>query len=280
MKLRTLSVAVLGAVGLAALPACKNEEAPPAPVASRSPDSVKPEPKPEAAAPAEPAPAPVTGGGTVRGVVSFKGVAPTPAAIAPSDDPACQGMPLTEQSIRVKDGKLENVLVRVRGLVPRAHPAQPAVIDQRGCTYVPRVQGVAAGQPILIKNSDGTLHNARALTGTKSLFNVAQPPASPNSKPVQRPLPADAEVVRLKCDIHPWMAAWVVVNPNPYFATSTADGSFSIEHLPAGTYTLEAWHETLGTRTAEVTVKEGETASASFEFSAADAKGTASGGVK
>ncbi|MFL5354618.1 carboxypeptidase regulatory-like domain-containing protein [Archangium sp.] len=280
MKLRTLSVAVLGTVGLAALPACKKDEAP-APAVSRSPDYVKPGARPEAkpeAAPAAPAPEPVTGGGTVRGVVSFKGVAPTPVAIAPSEDPACQSMPLTEQSIRVKDGKLENVLVRVRGLVPRSRPAQPAVIDQQGCNYVPRVQGVAAGQPILIKNSDGTLHNARGLTGTKSIFNVAQPPNA--VKPVQRPLPADAEVVRLKCDIHPWMAAWVVVNPNPYFATSAADGSFSIEHLPAGTYTLEAWHETLGSRTAEVTVKEGETASASFEFSAAGAKGTASGGVK
>ncbi|QRK08157.1 TonB-dependent receptor [Archangium violaceum] len=271
MKLRTLGVAVLGVVGLAALPACKKDEAPAAPV-SRSPAQDKATAKLEAPV-AESAPQPVTGGGTVRGAVTFKGVAPPPAAVAPSEDPACDGMPLTDQSLRVKDGKLENVLVRVRGLVPRSRPAQPAVIDQQKCTYTPRVQGVAVGQPILIKNSDGTLHNARALAGTKSIFNVAQPP---NGKAVQRPLPADAEVIRLKCDIHPWMSAWVVVNPNPYFATSGADGSFTIEHLPAGTYTLEAWHETLGIRTAEVTVKEGETVSASFEFSAGDAKAIAS----
>ncbi len=277
MKLRTLGVAVLGTMGLVALSACKNEEAAPTRARGAVPAQGAAATKPEAAPAAAPAPQALTGGGTVRGTVSFKGVPPTPVAVTPSMDPACEGMALTAQSVQVKDGKLENVLVRVRGLLPSTNEAKPAVIDQHQCTYLPRVQGVAAGQPILIKNSDGTLHNVRALAGTKSIFNVAQPP---HGKPVQRGLPADAEVVRLKCDIHPWMVAWVVVNPNPYFATSGAEGSFSIEHLPAGTYTLEAWHETLGTRTAEVTVKEGETTSASFEFSSADAKGMASGGVK
>jgi hypothetical protein len=278
MKLRTLGVAVLGTVGLVALSACKNEEAAtPDRGAVQAPAQGPAASKPEAAAAAEPAPEALTGGGTVRGAVSFKGVPPTPAPVTPSPDPACDGMALTDQPVQVKDGKLRNVLVRVRGLLPSASGAKPAVVDQVQCTYLPRVQGVVAGQPILIKNSDGTLHNARALGGTKSIFNVAQPP---HGKPVQRGLPAGFEVVRLKCDIHPWMVAWVVVNSNPYFATTGADGSFSIEHLPAGTYTLEAWHETLGTRTAEITVKEGETTSASFEFSAADGKGTASGGVK
>jgi len=294
MKLRTLGVAVLGAVGLTALPACKNENAaptagqgstPPSSVQDKAeasagrgstpPSSVQDKAEPRA----EPtAPQPATGGSAVvQGTVSFKGVPPTLAAIAPSSDPACQGMGLTDQSVRVKDGRLENVLVRVRGLVPSSRPVQPAVIDQQQCTYFPRVQGVAAGQPILVKNSDGTLHNVRALAGTKSIFNMAQPP---NGKAVQRNLPADVEVVRLKCDIHPWMTAWVVVNPNPYFATSGADGAFSIEHLPAGTYTLEAWHETLGTKTVEVTLKDGETTPVSFEFSEGDAKGSATGGMK
>jgi plastocyanin len=278
MKLRTLGVAVLGAVGLAALPACNKEEATPQGPARPAPVQGKaaPKPKPEPTAAAQPAPQPLTGGGTVRGAISFKGVPPTPAAVAPSDDPACDGMASSDQSVRVKDGKLENVLVRVRGLVPAPRPTQPVVVDQHQCTYLPRVQGATVGQPILIKNSDGTLHNARALNGTKSIFNVAQPPLG---KPVQRPLPGDVERVRFKCDIHPWMAAWVVVNSNPFFATSGADGSFSIAHLPAGTHTLEAWHETLGTRTAEVTVKEGETVSVSFEFSA-PAQASASGGAK
>ncbi|HYO70268.1 MAG TPA: carboxypeptidase regulatory-like domain-containing protein [Archangium sp.] len=269
MKLRTLGVAVLGAVGLAAVPACQKQEAPPAAPVARAPAQDKAAPRAEPPAPA-PAP-PVTGGGTVQGTIAFKGTAPTSAAIPPSDDPACDGMALKDQSVLVTDGKLANVLVRVRGLVPHSRPGQPALVDQQKCTYTPRVQGVTAGQQVFIKNSDGTLHNARALTGTKTVFNVAQPP---NAKAVPRPLPADAEVIRLKCDIHPWMAAWVVVNPNPYFATSGTDGAFSIEHVPAGSYTLEAWHETLGTKTAEVTVKEGGTVTASFEFSASDARGS------
>jgi hypothetical protein len=175
-------------------------------------------------------------------------------------------MERTEQSVRVKNGRLENALVRVRGEVKGqpAAPAQPAVIDQHQCTYLPRVQGAVAGQPMVIKNSDGTLHNVRGYAGAKSVFNVAQPPMA---KAMERPLPADVEVIRLKCDIHSWMTAWVVVNPNPYFATTNAEGSFDIEDVPVGTYTLEAWHEVLGTKTAQVTVKEGQQATVSFEFS-------------
>jgi hypothetical protein len=141
-------------------------------------------------------------------------------------------------------------------------------VDQSKCTYVPRVQGAVVGQPVAFKNSDGTLHNVRGLVGTKSAFNVAQPPSG---APVQKTLPADAEVLKLKCDVHPWMTAFVVTNPNPYFATTGADGAFSLQGLPAGTYTVEAWHESLGTKTAEVTVKDGAPAEVSFAFSATDA---------
>jgi hypothetical protein len=179
-------------------------------------------------------------------------------------------MDLTDQAVRVKEGRLENVLVRVRGQVPGqlpSPPSQPVLVDQRQCVYVPRVQGAVVGQPIIIKNSDGTLHNVRGFSGTKSVFNVAQPP---RGRPLERSLPAGVETVRLKCDIHPWMLAWVVVNPNPYFTTTGADGAFSLRELPPGTYTLEAWHEALGTKTAEVTVKEGQEATVSFEFSTAD----------
>ena len=260
---------LLGGLGLLTLSACpKEESAQDKPVAPAQPQAVT---KPE-----EPAVAPLTGGGTIQGTVTFKGTPPAPIPIPPTADPACQGMPATEPSLRLKGGKLENVLVRVRGLVPGSRPSQPALVDQNQCTYVPRVQGVTSGQPILIKNSDGTLHNARALIGPKSIFNVAQ---APGSRPVQRSLPVDAEVVHLKCDIHTWMSAWIVVNPNPFFATTGPDGAFTIEHLPPGSYTLEAWHETLGIRTAEVSIEEGQNTSVSFEFTPGD-KGPATGGEK
>lgn len=268
MKSRSLSLALFGAAGLLVLSACKNDAPPAQPAAPTPPAAAKQPEQAPATPPAAPA-APVGGRGTVRGVVSFKGEAPALADIAPSADPACEGMALKEQSVVVKDGKLANVLVRVRGEVAgaAAAPAEPVVVDQQKCTYLPRVQGAMKGQSILVKNSDGTMHNVRGLAGTKGLFNLAQPPSAP---PVTKPVPADVEMLSLKCDVHPWMRAFIAVSPHPYFATTGADGSFSLANLPEGTYTLEAWHESLGTKTAEITVKDGATAEASFEFAATD----------
>lgn len=269
MKLRTFGLAVIGAAGLAILPGCKKDEAPAtAPSAPATPTTAGQDKPATDTAQAQTPPAPA-GKSTIHGVVKFTGTAPAPADIPASSDPACEGMSLKDQPVMAKDGKLQNVLVRVKGNVAGAPAAgassPPVVIDQLKCTYTPRVMGAQAGQPIQVKNSDQTLHNVRAMAGTKPIFNMAQPPQMP---PVSKPTPADAEMIQLKCDVHPWMKAFVVVSPHPYFSTTGEDGSFSITGLPAGTYTLEAWHETLGTKTAEVTVKDGETAEASFEFTA------------
>ncbi|MFP2933908.1 carboxypeptidase regulatory-like domain-containing protein, partial [Pyxidicoccus sp. 3LG] len=190
-----------------------------------------------------------------------------------SNDPACEGMSTKDASVLVKDGKLANVLVRIRGSVPGAvaTPTAPVTVDQSKCTYLPRVQGAVAGQPVVFKNSDGTLHNVRGVVGKKAAFNIAQPPSG---APVMKPIPPDAEVLKLKCDVHPWMTAYVVTNPNPFFATTGEDGAFTLQGLPAGTYTVEAWHETLGTKTAEVSVKDDAPAEASFTFAASDASAT------
>jgi plastocyanin len=268
MKLRTFGLALIGAASLVALPACKKDEAaPPSPTAPTPTAGQAQTPTPTPAqAQTPPAPA---GKSTIRGVVKFNGEAPAGADIAPSADPACEGMALKEAAALVKDGKLQNVLVRVKGSVAGAPaaPSAPVVIDQTKCTYTPRVQGAQAGQMIQVKNSDQTLHNVRAVAGTKSIFNLAQPPAG---APVTKPVPTEVELLQFKCDVHPWMKAFVAVSTHPYFSTTGEDGSFSITGLPAGTYTIEAWHETFGTKTAEVTVKDAETAEASFEFSATD----------
>ena len=163
----------------------------------------------------------------------------------------------------------QSVTVSVRGPVPGAAvvPAEPVVVDQSKCTYVPRVQGAVTGQQILVKNSDGTMHNVRGMVGTKAVFNLAQPPSAP---PVTKPMPRQVELLNLKCDVHPWMRAYIAVSPHPHFATTGEDGAFSLAGVPEGTYTLEAWHESLGTKTAEITVKDGAITEASFEFSAAD----------
>jgi plastocyanin len=267
MKLRTFGLALIGAAGLVILPACtKDEASKPSTSTPASAEQGKPATPTPTQAQTPPAPA---GKSTIRGVVKFTGASPAAAEIAPSSDPACEGMALKEPAVLVKDGKLQNVLVRVKGTVAGAPAATaaPAVIDQVKCTYTPRVMGAQAGQPLQVKNSDGTLHNVRAVAGTKSLFNLAQPP---DMAPVMRPTPSDVELIQLKCDVHPWMKSFIVVSPHPYFSTTGEDGAFSITALPAGTYTLEAWHETFGTKTAEVTVKDGETAEASFEFAGTD----------
>ncbi|GEN10925.1 Carboxypeptidase regulatory-like domain-containing protein [Myxococcus fulvus] len=275
MTLRTLGLSMLGAAGLLALPACKKEEAPatPPPAAPAEAARAPEEKAPHAATPIQ-APGQTTnvavGKGEVKGTVTFTGTAPVAADLPPSADPACEGRASKDEAVLVKDGKLRNVLVRVRGAVPGAStvPSEPVVVDQSKCTYVPRVQGAVAGQPVVFKNSDGTLHNVRGVVGTKSAFNVAQPPSG---APVQKSVPAADDVLKLKCDVHPWMTAFVVSNPNPFFATTGEDGTFAIQGLPAGTYTLEAWHETFGTKSAEVTVKDDAPATVAFAFTAEDA---------
>jgi hypothetical protein len=280
MTLRTLGLSLVGTAGLLALSACQGEKTP-SPAAPPPTAPVAAAPPPAEAKPAHgaspiqapgaqgDAPAVPAGRGEVRGAVTFTGAVPAAADVPPSNDPACEGMSTKDMSVVVKDGKLANVLVRVRGNVPGAPPAPatPVTVDQSKCTYVPRVQGAVTGQPVAFKNSDGTLHNVRGLVGTKAAFNIAQPPSG---APVQKPVPADAEVLKLKCDVHPWMTAFVVTNPNPYFTTTGADGAFSLQGLPPGTYTVEAWHESLGTKTAEVTVKDEAPAEVSFAFSATD----------
>ena len=129
--------------------------------------------------------------------------------------------------------------------------------------YSPRVQGAVEGQKIDITNADGTLHNVHAYAGTKTLFNQAQPP---KSKELEKDAPKDTDVVKLKCDVHPWMTGFIVINKTPYFAVTKDDGKFEIKDVPAGTYKLEAWHEKLGTQTAEVKVEEGKAADAKFSF--------------
>lgn len=269
MKLRTLGLSAVGVLGLCTLTACKKDEvAPAAAPAPATPTAIKAAPLPaDAAPPADEAPA--HSGGSVHGVVTFKGKPPAASAITPGSDPNCEGMDLEDQPVKVTDGKLANVVVRVRGQVPGQHAPSPdsmVVVDQNRCMYKPRVQGAVSGQPLVLMNSDSTVHNVRGTAGTKPLFNVMQPPLKTRET---MPLSGDAEVIRLKCDIHPWMTAWVVMNPNSFFTTSADDGAFTIDGLPPGTYTLEAWHETLGTRTAQVTVQEGQQAQVSFEFVAA-----------
>lgn len=205
-------------------------------------------------------------GGTVTGQASFTGVAPKPAEVNTGTDPACTGA-RNDAVLLGKDGKtLQNVLVRVLDAPVDAAAAKerpPVVIQQRGCVYLPRVSGAVSGQQVLVGNGDEALHNVHAYQGKKTLLNRAQ---LPGAKEINVAPPAGAEVVQLKCDIHPWMLAHVVVSPSPYFAVTGADGSFQIAGVPAGTWQIEAWHEQFGLKKGQVKVEEGKPATVSFVF--------------
>lgn len=225
---------------------------------------------PEASTPAAAPAAPAADAGGVSGTVTFAGT-DTDTPIAFSADPVCASLhktPVDTNEIAAKDGKLANVFVYVKtGLEGKTFPApaEKKELDQQGCLYTPRVQGVQTGQPLTIKNTDATLHNVHALATTNQEFNQAQPNGLP---PFDKTFDKQELMVHVKCDVHPWMTAYVGVLPHPYFATSGEDGSFSIKNLPPGKYTLEAWHEKYGTQTQEITVVEGKPVDLKLAFKA------------
>ncbi len=204
--------------------------------------------------------------GTISGTVRFQG---TPPAKEPLEitEPSCRQLqdgPVYADKVIVTDGHLENVFVYVKkGLEGYRFdpPREEVVIDQKGCLYHPLVVGVMAGQPLVFQNSDPILHNVHTLPEENEGANLAQPRKGMRNETVY----SEPEVmVKTKCDVHPWMRAYIGVVEHPHFHVTGADGRFSFEGLPPGTYVLGAWHETLGEKELEVTL--GEKGAESIEF--------------
>lgn len=194
----------------------------------------------------------------LSGKVSFKGAAPKNDAVKMSADPKCvasnTGKKVLKDDVAVsKGGGLANVFVYVKTGVtnPPAAPTTAVEFDQRGCMYVPRVFGVRAGQPIKIINSDPTLHNVHALPKSNPGFNMGM---ATKGQVIEKKFTKPEMGLKIKCDVHSWMAAYANVMDHPYFAVTDAEGAFNIPGLPAGEYTVEAWHEKLGTQTAKLNV--------------------------
>jgi plastocyanin len=233
--------------------------------------SPSPQPGTSPAATPEPAPAapvPLPGESTITGTVKYEGTAEKPRPVRMDSDPLCMPEgPQTSEVLLVGPGNgLQNAFVYVKdGLGDRKFPPPqtPVVLAQRGCKYVPHVFGVQVGQPVTIVNDDPTLHNVHAVPKGNREFNFGQPlKGMKTTRTFDRP----EVMVPFKCDVHGWMAAFGGVLPHPYYAVSSADGSFEIKGLPAGTYTVEAWHERLGTRTATITVDGKAGATTNFAF--------------
>ncbi len=210
-------------------------------------------------------------GGNITGKAAFEGAAPKRKKLPVSADPTCAEMHadtplLTEEVVVNENGTLRNVFVYVKtGLEGKTFekPAEPVEIDQKGCQYFPHVMGMQAKQMLKIKNSDATTHNIHAIPENGPEFNKGQAEGGADLKTTF----GTAEVmIPVKCDVHPWMSAYIGVLDHPFHSTTGAEGTYAIKDLPAGDYEIAAWHEKYGTQTQKVTVGEGETKDISFTF--------------
>ena len=203
--------------------------------------------------------------GTISGVVKIDAKKIPPAKpVKMESDADCVAKHtephMSERYVVDADKNVKNAFVYIKtGLEGQTFetPRRPGELDQVGCMYTPRVLGLMVGQPLRILNSDRIMHNVHMMPKVNEEFNKAMP-ARIRKLPVPGKMFSQPEVmVPFKCDVHPWMAAYVGVLLHPFFAVSAADGSFSIENLPPGKYTVEAWHEFFTTQVQEIKVADG-----------------------
>jgi len=212
------------------------------------------------------------GEGKITGTVKLDGAAPHMKGIDMSKDPYCvkanaNASPKMENVVAGANGGLENVVLYIsEGLNNPTESTAVQVFDQKNCQYTPHVLAMDIGETFKVTTSDQTAHNIHPnpnpMTGNIP-WNQSQPPGAP---PVEKSWKA-AEFIEVKCNIHPWMHGWFAVVKGPY-ATSDANGNYTINNVPPGNYTVTAWQEVYGTQSEKVTVAAGGSAKADFTFKA------------
>jgi plastocyanin len=214
-------------------------------------------------------PADAASGGSLTGAVKFEGSALKPARIDMSSDPSCakaHPTPATTEDLLVGGNSgLENVIVYVSdGLGDKTFeaPQQAVVIEQKGCQYKPHVLGMQTAQKLDVVNDDSTTHNIHPMPNNNREWNKSQP----HGMAVEETFTREEIAIPVKCNIHPWMHAYIAVFKHPYFAVTDKDGKFEMKNLPPGTYTIKAWHEKLGTLTQKVTIAGSEAKTLDFAF--------------
>jgi hypothetical protein len=211
--------------------------------------------------------APWAPAGDITGTITLKGTPPAEKVIAPyKDDANCKNLspeaPTTRFYVVGPKGELADVVVSLQGISGKSTgaSAKPALLDQKNCLYVPQIMALQTGQKLIVKNSDPVLHNVD-LQPAKDSGNPQKNEAQlPGGGDLTFSFPKAEMFLKIKCDVHLWMFAWVSVFDHPFFALSAQDGSYKIPNVPPGKYTLQAAHRKAGTVTQEVEVKEGEPA--------------------
>ncbi len=215
------------------------------------------------------------GTATISGSVKFTGKAPRarPIDMAGADAKCAElhgGKRLKPETVVVNDnGTLRNVFVWVKSGVEGwsfPMPEGDALLDQKGCMYTPHVQGMRQGQSLSIKTSDPTAHNVHGYAKANRSFNRSQPAGAANVTIKMRRNEVSPPM-KVKCDIHPWMNAYVAVVDHPYHAVTGPEGSFTLPNLPPGTYTIEAWHEKYDVIEHSITIGDNETQTLDFTYS-------------
>jgi len=207
----------------------------------------------------------VKDGGTISGEVKFVGTPPLPEKIAVTkDQEVCGKTEKVNEALLVGPNKgIQNVVVSLSNIQKgKKLPETGATLDQKDCRYAPHVVVSPAGAELAILNSDGILHNIHTYSTKNPPFNRAQP----KFKKEMKEKFAQPEVVKLTCDAHGWMNGWLVVEDNPYYVLTDANGAFKITDVPPGDYEVKFWHETLGETTQKVSVKPKEETKVSAEM--------------
>src|ERR1700691_1625139 len=211
----------------------------------------------------------VSNGGTIQGVVKLAGAAPTiaPIVVTKNQDYCGESIPNPVYVVG-KGGGLQNVEVYLKditkGKAASTDPVSISLVNSH-CMFRPRVQAATVGQQITISSEDPVLHNTHPQNSetNATIYNIALPYKGFS---VTKPLPATPQLIKVKCDAHEWMHAWIWEFDHPYFATTGEDGKFTIKDVPPGTYTLVAWQEAAGEKSMPVTVTAGKTVSADFQL--------------
>ena len=205
--------------------------------------------------------------GIIKGSVKVDGTPPAPKELNLGTCTTTSKGPVFSEAAQVKDGKLQNAFVWVKqGLESYKGgdgPSPPIVMDQNGCLYHPHVIGAQVGQKVIFLNSDPVLHNVRTIAEANTPFNDMMPTKDMR---VEKTFDKPEVMVRAKCDVHPWMAAFVGVVPHPFFAVTNDAGEFTLNNVPEGDLELEAWTESFGKQTQKVKVEARKTATTAFSF--------------